>query len=138
MKPEVIRSSNGSVLTALSDSNRNEPDYLMWEVTPGHACGVLSNTAETRLFLDNVLRRFRQDASRRKARTLSKDLRTQGERDALAGKSIMAFYEIEPPKKRNGGKGRLTESMRAEYEIGYRAVKRQAEAARAQAAKAQP
>ena len=44
-------------------------------------------------------------------------LRMRGANDAKLGKPIEAFYESLIPRER------LTESMRAEYEIGYRAAK---------------
>ena len=122
IEEQTLRGKMGGTLNACSDSNRDFPDYLMWAAPPGHAWGIVSNTPETRKFLEDVLRRFRQDASRLKAKDEHRALRQQGEQDALAGKPIDAFYQITPPKRR-GKTGRLTESMRAEYEIGYRAAK---------------
>ena len=51
-------------------------------------------------------------------------LRLIGEKDARAGKSIEAFYDI--PKIRH------TEGMRAAYEIGYRAAKNEMRGGRLQ------
>lgn len=48
---------------------------------------------------------------------ISQRMRRLGAEDARAGKPIEAFYDI--PKIRH------TEGLRAEYEIGYRAEKRE-------------
>lgn len=125
----TLLARNGSSLSAMSDSNRDEPDYLQWQVSTGHAYGVIPNTVETRLFLENVLRRFRKDATRLSGKNRKHLLRQIGERDARAGKSIDAFQSLTHKDvglndTRSRRRFRLTESMRAEYEIGYRAAKK--------------
>lgn len=49
-----------------------------------------------------------------------KHLRLLGERDARAGKSINAFYDLPL-----AGHHRYNEGARSEYEIGYRAAKQE-------------
>ena len=114
----------GGYITATSnDQDRTQPDYLIWVVQQGFTSDVIANTPETRKWLEDVLRRFRKDASRLKAKGQKRFFRDAGAADARAGKPIDAFFQIEPPKGRRGfHKNRFTESMRAEYEIGWRDV----------------
>ena len=129
MKDLELRDNRGGYIIATSNSNRDVPDYLRWEPPTGDAFGIVSNTPETRKFLEDVLRRFRRDATRIKTKQRRLILRQIGERDAMAGKTIDAFYSLchsdiglnNTLAKR---RFRLTESMRAEYEIGYRSAKK--------------
>lgn len=124
----ILRDARGGYIIATSDSNRESPDYLQWAVAPGMAYGIITNSPEARKFLEDTLRQFRQDASRREQKKRYRLLREIGERDALAGKSIDAFRSLNHKdvgleNTRARRRFRLTESMRAEYEIGYRAGK---------------
>lgn len=130
MNDLTLHSKTGGTLTACSDQNRDEPDYLSWAAGPGCMFGIMRNTPETRKFLEDVLRRFRKDASRLAGKNRKRLLREIGERDAIAGKSIDAFQslthaDVGLTNTSARRRFRLTESMRAEYEIGYRAAKKE-------------
>ncbi len=62
-KDTVIGSVNGNV-SVVSDSNRENPDYLQWYVLPGCMFGIEKNSPALRRRLASALARLERDAQR--------------------------------------------------------------------------
>lgn len=57
-------SSNGSTIAAVRDSNRDEPDFIVWSVAPTYGNGTMPNSKKSRAWLRRVLKQFERDAVR--------------------------------------------------------------------------